>query len=107
MSTAKKSSEKIVVENINVPGRTQNVDAAKYLAMKKAFLKILPAKSPGVTQKEIQQLVKAHLPEELFPGGATSGWWAKTVQLDLEAKGTVVREDCKPLRWYKKIGTKR
>lgn len=101
MSTAKKSSGKVVVENINVPGQTNNVDACKYHAMKTAFLKILPAKSPGVTQKEIQQLVKAHLPDDLFPGGATSGWWAKTVQLDLEAKGKVVREDCKPLRWHK------
>jgi len=96
-----KSEEKIAVENINVPGSVTNVNAAKYLAMKKEFLKILPAKSPGLTQKEIQQQVKPHLPEELFPKGATSGWWAKTVQLDLEAKGLVSREETKPLRWYK------
>jgi len=42
------------------------------------------------------------LPESLFPGGAKSGWWAKTVQLDLEAKDIVVREHSKPLRWHKK-----
>ena len=101
MASTKKSAVKITVENVNVPGHTKNVDAAKYRAMKKAFLKILPAKSPGATQKEIQQLVKEHLPDDLFPGGETSAWWAKTVQLDLEAKGNVVREDCKPLRWHK------
>jgi hypothetical protein len=28
-----------------------------------------------------------HLPQNLFPGGAKAGWWAKTVQLDLEARG--------------------
>ena len=94
-------NKKIAVENVNVPGKTNNVDAAKYTAMKKAFLKVLPKKSPGFTQKEMMEAVKKHLPEDLFPGGATSGWWVKTVQLDLEAKGVVARETCKPLRWHK------
>ena len=94
-------AKKIAVENINVPGKTNNVDALKYQAMKTAFLKILPELSPGLTQTEIQEHVKAHLPENVFPGGATSAWWAKTVQLDLEAKKIVIRENCKPLRWYK------
>lgn len=93
--------EKIEVENINVPGQVTRVNGAKYAAMKVAFLKILPTQSPGLTQKEIQQQVKPHLPEDLFPQGKTSGWWAKTVQLDLEAKGGVMREKTKPLRWYK------
>ena len=44
---------------------------------------------------------KAQLPEALFPGGATAGWWVKCVQLDLEAKGTVLRDNGKPLRWTK------
>lgn len=94
-------SEKIAVENVNVPGSVSNVDAEKYEAMKKAFLKVLPRQSPGATQKELAEAVKQHLPQALFPGGKTSGWWAKTVQLDLEAKGLVVRESCKPLRWHK------
>lgn len=96
-----KKTEKIAVENINTPGKTTNVNAEKYVAMKDAFLKVLPDTSPGLTQKEIHSQVQAHLPEALFPGGATSGWWAKTVQLDLEAKGIVERESCKPLRWHK------
>ncbi len=96
-----KSEQKIAVENVNVPGKTNNVDAVKYRAMKKAFLKILPTISPGLTQKEIQQQVVEHLPDNIFPGGATAGWWAKTVQLDLEAKGLVVRESSKPLRWHR------
>ena len=90
-----------MVENINVPCKTSNVDAIKYEAMKKAFLKIMPNSSPGLTQKEIQLIVKEHLPESVFPQGETSSWWAKTVQLDLEAKGIVTREKCKPLRWHK------
>jgi len=92
--------EKVVVQNVNVPGSSTRVNAAKYAAMKRAFLQILPDQMPGLTQKEIQQQVKPHLPENLFPEGKTSGWWAKTVQLDLEAKGLVMREKTKPLRWY-------
>jgi hypothetical protein len=97
----KTKSKKIAVENVNVPGHATNVDAVKYEAMKKVFLKILPTSSPGFTQKEIQEKVKPFLPDEVFPRGATADWWAKTVQLDLEAKGLVQREATKPLRWHK------
>ena len=93
-------SGKIAVENVNVPGQSTNVDAAKYNAMIEAFLKVLPTQSPGLTQKEIREQVVPHLPDDLFPAGATAGWWAKTVQLDLEAKGRVTREKTKPLRWH-------
>ena len=60
-------SEKIEVLNVNHPGLKSNVDAEKYAAMKKALLKVLPKKSPGLTQKEMMEQVKAHLPEALFP----------------------------------------
>jgi hypothetical protein len=39
--------------------------------------------------------------EDRYPGGAKAGWWAKMVQLDLEAKGARVREPSKLLRWYR------
>jgi hypothetical protein len=39
------------------------------------------------------------LPETVFPGGEGAGWWTKCVQLDLEAKGLIVRDrKAKPLR---------
>lgn len=98
---AGKKGEKIEVENVNLPGQVTRVDAAKYDAMKRAFLKVLPGRSPGLNQSEIRQSVTPHLPESLFPGGKTAGWWAKTVQLDLETKGEVVREASKPLRWHR------
>jgi hypothetical protein len=94
-------TEKIEVENGNHPGNVARVDADMYEAMKRAFLKILPKKSPGLTVTEIQERVIAHLPEKLFPGGAKAGWWAKTVQLDLEAKGVLAREKTEPLRLRK------
>jgi hypothetical protein len=94
------SDDKIVVENVNVPGKTSRVNAAKYQAMKAAMLRVLPKEERGLTQSEIREVVIPHLPDDLFPGGSTAGWWAKTVQLDLEAKGTMVREATKPLRWH-------
>jgi hypothetical protein len=92
---------KIAIENVNHPGRVRRVDADMYEAMKRAFLRILPKTSPGLTDTTIRERVIAHLPEELFPEGAKAGWWTKAVQLDLEARGVVAREKTKPLRWRK------
>ena len=97
-------NDKISVENVNHPGRTSQVDRAKYEAMKQAMLKVLPDNAPGLNQNEIREAVLPHLPGDLFPGGATAGWWAKTVQLDLEAKEILVREPSKPLRWHRSDG---
>jgi hypothetical protein len=98
---ATNKTQKIEIENVNLPGNVKRLDADMYEAMKRAFLKILPKTSPGLTAAEIRERVIAHLPEELFPEGAKAGWWAKTVQLDLEAKGTIEREKTKPLRLRK------
>lgn len=93
-------SDKIAVENINTPGRTTNVDKVKYLAMKEAMLATLPRSAPGMTAQEAKEAAQLLLPDSLFPGGATAGWWQKCVQLDLEAKGVIVRETTKPLRFH-------
>jgi hypothetical protein len=91
---------KITVENVNHPGKTNRVAADMYIAMFLAFKQALPTQPPGLNQNEIRQAVKPHLPQELFPGGQKVGWWAKSVQLDLEAKGLLQREDSSPLRWH-------
>ncbi|MEM7664325.1 MAG: hypothetical protein AAF250_00580 [Pseudomonadota bacterium] len=93
-------TDMIEVENVNTPGRTSRVNAAKYADMLAAFEAALPRSSPGFTQAETREAVTPHLSEDLFPHGKTCGWWAKTVQLDLEAKGKLVREATKPLRWH-------
>ncbi|GKY87267.1 DUF6958 family protein [Sinisalibacter aestuarii] len=91
------ASDKIEVENVNSPGKTTRVDAAKYAAMRAAMLAVMPTGAPGLTAAEIKDRAKPRLPEDLFPGGATSGWWLKCVQLDLEAKGVIQRHATKPL----------
>lgn len=88
--------DKIEVENVNVPGHVTRVDAAKYHAMKDAMMTVMTGADP-MTAKAIKEAAKPHLPDDLFPGGATSGWWQKSVQLDLEAKGVLKRHDTKPL----------
>ena len=92
----------IVAQNVNVPGYTHKVDATMYEAMRKAMLKMLPHKSPGMTQTEMWQGLAAYAPKTLFPDSGKIGWWMKTVQLDLEARKVLVREQTKPLRWHRK-----
>ena len=100
-SVSKDASARVVVENVMSPGRTHTVDAKKYNAMKTALLKVLPKKAPGLTGAEVSDAVLEHLPDSEFPGGEKAGWWLKCVQLDLEAKGIVLREATKPLRWHR------
>ncbi|MBK8456263.1 MAG: hypothetical protein IPL47_03420 [Phyllobacteriaceae bacterium] len=89
------------IENVLQPGKTYPVDAAKFEAMKKALLAVVPDMPPGITPEEIIARVKPSLPDDLFPGGSTVGWWVKSVQLDQEAKGVIARS-FKPVRLYKK-----
>ena len=96
-----KTAAKIKIENVLQPGKTYSADPAKYEAMKKAVLAVLPKTSPGLTVAEVQDRVLKHLPDDLFPGGSKSGWWMKAVQLDLEAKGVVMRTKTSPLRLYR------
>jgi hypothetical protein len=100
MPAAKQAKrERVEVQNINVPGSVSQVDAIKYEATRRALLKVLPARKPGLSQAEMMERVPAHLPEDEFPGGATAGWWIKCVQLDLEAKRIIERDrSAKPLR---------
>jgi len=95
------AAEKIGIENAVSPGRIVRVDKAKYDAMKKALMTVLPAAAPGLTVAEAKQKLLPLLPDAHFPGGDKAGWWLKAVQLDLEAKGGVVREATKPLRLHR------
>lgn len=88
----------IEIENFTSPGSTYRVDAAKYEAMKSAVMAVLPAALPGMTVAELKTALLPQLSQDLFPGGEKAGWWLKAVQLHLEAKGVIRRENTKPLR---------
>lgn len=91
-------SDRIAIENFTSPGRVQNVDRAKYEAMRDALLAVLPASEPGLTVAEAKLRLLPLLNQELFPGGQKAGWWLKAVQLDLEAKGMIARAQGSPVR---------
>ena len=93
--------ETITVQNVNHPDYTGQVNAEKYEAMRKVLLRVLPNRTPGLTQSGMLDAIKPHLPQDIWPDGKKSGWWMKTVQLDLEAKGIIKRTDTKPLQWYR------
>jgi hypothetical protein len=96
------SMQKVEVLNINVPGQVSRVDAIKYEAMKRAILEVTPQKPPGLSAAEMIEQMAPHLPDALWPNGEKVGWWQKTVQLDLEARGLLVRHTgSKPLRWFR------
>ncbi len=101
------SPARVRIENVNHPGTGVNVDAAMYGAMRDALLAALPSAPPGLTEGQMRAAVQPDLPGDLYPGGAKVGWWAKAVQLDLEAKGEIVREPTKPLRWHRPTEVRR
>lgn len=93
--------DKIEIENVNKPGKSERVDRAKYQAMRKALLAALPEEAPGLTVPDAKEALLPLLPDDLFPQGATAGWWLKAVQLDLEAKGVIKRAPRKPVHLYR------
>lgn len=103
----KGQDDKIGIESITSPHRTERVDRGKYMAMRKALMAVLPTKAPSLTVAEANEQVLPHLPDDLFPGGATAGWWLKAVQLDLEAKGIIERGPKSPVRLFKSAGKSR
>lgn len=96
-----KTIERVEMRSITSPDFAMQVDKAKYGAMKDALLASVPAAAPGLTVAEIKARVLPLLPDDLFPGGAKAGWWPKGVQLDLEARGLIARENTKPLRLHR------
>ncbi|GAO80406.1 MULTISPECIES: hypothetical protein [unclassified Sphingopyxis] len=96
-----KSLERVEMLNFTSPGHVVRVEKAKYDAMKDALLAAVPSAQPGLTVAEVKARVLPLLPEDLFPGGAKAGWWLKGVQLDLEARGLIARENVKPLRLHR------
>lgn len=96
-----KPDDRIEIENFTSPGNTYRVDRAKYEAMREALLEVLPTSAPGLTVADAKAALLPLLPDALFPGGDKAGWWLKAAQLDLEAKGVIVREATKPLHLRK------
>ncbi len=94
-------SDKIEIENINSPGRTERVGSSKYEAMRKALLAVLPDAPPGLKVPEAQAALPPLLPDALFSADDKAGWWLQAVQLDLEAKGIIKHAPSKPVQLFR------
>ena len=94
-------SAKIEVRSVTSPGHVMHLDRAKFEAMRDALLKVLPVGTPGLTVAEAKRDLLPLLPEALFAGGETDGWWLKAVQLDEEARGAIKRGAGSPVRLYR------
>jgi hypothetical protein len=71
----------------------------KYEAVQEAILAMLPAGGEGMTWSELAEVITPYLPENLFRHIGTVRWYAKAVQIDLEAQGVIERvPDSHPLR---------
>ncbi len=89
------------MRNVASPGHVTRADRAKYMAMRAALMAVLPDAPPGMTPAEAQKALGAHLDSGLFPGGGKAGWWMKCVQLDLEARGVLLRAPKAPVRLWR------
>jgi uncharacterized protein DUF6958 len=75
------------------------IDREKYDLVRQAILDTLPAAEDGITWVELTEKIGPLLPERLFRHMGTVRWYARAVQLDLEAQGDIMRiPDSKPLR---------
>lgn len=81
--------DKIKVANTNHPDKSERGNAAKHTAMRSAKLAALARNAEPLDTKAIGRAVKPLLPDERIPGGAASGWWIKSAELDREAGGSL------------------
>lgn len=63
----KTAPARVVVENVNTPGKSRALDAANYNGMRRALLKVLPRRSPGLNYAEMSRAVRPHLSEKVSP----------------------------------------
>lgn len=90
-----------MVDVLTREGRPWRANAAKFREMQRALLAVLPDASPGLTVAEAKAALLPDLDPALFPDGEKAGWWIKAVQLDHEARGTILRAKGSPVRLYR------
>ena len=91
LAQPREGSRSVEALNVLQPGKTYRMDAAKYLAACQTLMSLLPSDGAGLTQAEMVAAMRAKLPKAQFPG-STGGWWTKAAQLDLEARGIIMRD---------------
>jgi hypothetical protein len=66
-----------------------NIERAKYDGMRRALLRVIPARRSGVAFKDLGPLVEPLLDRGVFPTPTKVLWYVTTVKQDLEARGEI------------------
>jgi hypothetical protein len=89
--------DKIVIENINSPGRAEQVNRGTIGAMRDAPPAVPQHAAPGLKLPETKPTLLLRLPNALYPAGDKVGWWMTAV----EPKGTVRHALSEPLQLHR------
>ena len=81
----------VQTKNVNKGVGGLRVDQAKYDAVKKAILAVVPRGGEGMLFKDLPKAVAGELPEAIGPTKGSMSWYTTVVKLDLEARGEIER----------------
>ena len=86
----------IRARNVNHPEHVESLKAEKYHIIREAMLASL-SKNEWTSFEDLEARIRAYLDEKrtppaLFPKPGSVRWYAKAVQLDLEARGEIERQ---------------
>ncbi len=98
----------IQARNVNHPEHRENLKVEKYQIIREAMLAALAIDEwlPFTTMEERigAYLEDRQVPQALFPKPGSVRWYAKAVQLDLEAHGEIERQPKKSTLHLRKRG---
>ncbi len=80
----------ILTLNVTEGSGGKRIARGRYDSMKAAILESVPADAAGIPFKELPAAVGWRIDPKVF-AGASIGWYAATVKLDLEARGLIER----------------
>jgi len=87
-------TEEKILSRTPTPGKKPvRIDKWKYDAVRRAILKVVPAKGEGLLLKDLPLQVESRLAAEELARLGSVGWYTTTVKLDLEVRGEIRRVD--------------
>lgn len=91
------ADDRIQLRNPEPTKSSPKMERATYSLARSVALAVIPAREPGITLPDYLETMRRSLPKaEGWPAGASAGWWAMAIKLDLEARGELRRVKAKP-----------
>lgn len=106
-ATARRHAERILT--LHPAGKQGvNIERAKYEALRRALLRIIPSHAQGVLFGELPGLIRQELDASLFAPHAGLHWYLTTVKLDLQARGEIeIVAGARPQRLRRRVKGRR